>query len=55
MGNFSSGLGSALNNLMATENATATFNQELAQLNRNLNNLNSIYGNMLSAMGGAKN
>ncbi len=54
MGNFSAGLQGALTNISATETATAEFSSELNKLNRNLSNLNSIYGNMLSAMGANK-
>ena len=54
MGNFSAGLQGALTNITATESATAEFSSELNKLNRNLSNLNSIYGNMLSAMGANK-
>jgi gliding motility-associated protein GldL len=54
MGNFSAGLQGALTNINATEAATAEFSSELNKLNRNLSNLNSIYGNMLSAMGANK-
>jgi gliding motility-associated protein GldL len=54
MGNFSAGLQGALTNITATETATAEFSSELNKLNRNLSNLNSIYGNMLSAMGANK-
>jgi hypothetical protein len=43
-----------LNNLNASEAATADFKEELGKLNRNLGNLNTIYGNMLSAMGGTR-
>jgi gliding motility-associated protein GldL len=54
MGNFSAGLQGALTNINATESATAEFSSELNTLNRILSNLNSIYGNMLSAMGANK-
>lgn len=54
MGNFSAGLQGALTNINSTEAATAEFAGELSKLNRNLSNLNSIYGNMLSAMGASK-
>lgn len=54
MDNFSAGLQGALTNINATETATAEFSSELNKLNRNLSNLNSIYGNMLSAMGANK-
>jgi gliding motility-associated protein GldL len=52
LGSFSSGLSGVLNNIAATEQATGDFKNELNRLNQNLSNLNSIYGNMLSAMGG---
>jgi gliding motility-associated protein GldL len=54
LGSFTGGLSSVLNNLNASEAATADFKEELGKLNRNLGNLNTIYGNMLSAMGGAR-
>jgi hypothetical protein len=43
-----------LTNINATESAAGEFSSELNKLNRNLSNLNSIYGNMLSAMGANK-
>ena len=52
LGSFSSGLSGVLNNIAATEAATGEFKDEMGRLNQNLSNLNSIYGNMLSAMGG---
>ncbi len=52
LGSFSSGLSGVLSNIAATEAATGEFKDEMGRLNQNLNNLNSIYGNMLSAMGG---
>lgn len=51
---FSGGLSNVLNNLSASEGATAEFKDELSKLNRNIGNLNTIYGNMLSAMGGSR-
>ncbi len=54
LGSFTGGLSSVLNNLSASEAATADFKEELGKLNRNLGNLNTIYGNMLSAMGGSR-
>ncbi len=54
LGSFTGGLSSVLNNLNASEAATADFKEELGKLNRNLGNLNTIYGNMLSAMGGTR-
>ncbi len=52
LGSFSSSLSGVLNNIVATESATGEFNDQINLLNQNLSNLNSIYGNMLSAMGG---
>jgi len=52
LGSFTVGLNGVLNNLAATETATGDFKDQLSHLNQNLGNLNSIYGNMLSAMGG---
>lgn len=52
LGSFTSGLSGVLNNIAATEAATGQFKDEMTRLNQNLGNLNSIYGNMLSAMGG---
>ncbi len=54
MGNFTAGLQGALVNINATEAATGEFKEEMAKLNRNLSSLNSIYGNMLGAMGSSK-
>ena len=54
MESFSQDLRGALANLASTEAADGEFNMELNRLNRNLSNLNSIYGNMLTAMGGTK-
>jgi gliding motility-associated protein GldL len=52
LGTFSSSLSGVLTNITSTEQATAQFKDEINSLNKNLANLNSIYGNMLSAMGG---
>ncbi len=52
MSSFTGGLSSVLTNLQQTETATTDFKGELDKLNKNLGNLNNIYGNMLSAMGG---
>ena len=51
LGTFSSSLSGVLNNITATESATAQFKEEIETLNSNLANLNTIYGNMLTAMG----
>ena len=52
LGSFSSSLSNVINNFNESEAATAQFKDEISDLNKNLSNLNSIYGNMLSAMGG---
>ena len=52
LGSFSSSLSNVMNNLSESEAATAQFKDEISDLNKNLSNLNSIYCNMLSAMGG---
>ena len=52
MSSFTGGLSSVLTNLQQTETSTSDFKGELDKLNKNLGNLNNIYGNMLSAMGG---
>ena len=52
---FAGGLSSMANNLSASVNESAEFKVNLDKLNKNLGSLNSVYGNMLSAMGGAKN
>jgi len=54
LNSFTSGLSGVLNNISATEAATNQFKDEMSRLNQNLGNLNSIYGNMLSAMGGTR-
>jgi hypothetical protein len=54
LSSFTGGLSSVLNNLNASEAATSDFKEEMGKLNRNLGNLNNIYGNMLSAMGGSR-
>ena len=51
---FSGGLSNVLNNLTASEGATVEFKDELSRLNKNIGHLNTIYGNMLSAMGGSR-
>lgn len=54
LNSFSGGLSNVLNNLSASEGASAEFKEELSRLNKNIGNLNTIYGNMLSAMGGSR-
>lgn len=52
--NFSGGLNNILANLSETEGTTVVFKENMGKLNSNLSNLNTVYGNMLSAMGGSK-
>jgi len=54
MGSLSGGLSNLVNNLSASENETLKFKEEIAKLNGNLASLNTVYGNMLSAMGGSR-
>jgi len=39
-----------LDNMRMSVEETNRYREEMANLNKNLNNLNTIYGNMLSAM-----
>jgi len=48
--NFVGSLSKVVNNLAETEDNANQFKVEIDKLNRNLGSLNSIYGNMLSAM-----
>lgn len=54
MGSLSGGLSNLVSNLSASENETLKFKEEIAKLNSNLASLNTVYGNMLSAMGGGR-
>jgi hypothetical protein len=54
MGSLSGGLSNLVSNLTASENETLKFKEEISKLNNNLASLNTVYGNMLSAMGGAR-
>ena len=44
------GINEVMSNLNATLDDTARYKDEIAKLSRNLNALNTVYGNMLSAM-----
>lgn len=54
LNNFQSQLSKTMENLSNTEEASANFKDEFNKLNTNIANLNQVYGNMLSAMGGAQ-
>jgi gliding motility-associated protein GldL len=50
---FYESLGSAMNNMMDASKDAQTYRNEVATLTKNLKDLNTIYGGMLSAMSGA--
>ncbi|THH39647.1 GldL-related protein [Neolewinella litorea] len=50
MGNFYAKLNEAMADLAATSDETKIYQKNLQQLNGNLSTLNSVYGNMISAM-----
>ena len=52
MGNFYSKLNEAMADLAATSEETKAYKQNMKSLNGNLTTLNSVYGNMISAMRG---
>lgn len=52
LASFSGGLSTTVANLSAIEGDTVAMKEQLGKLNNNLDNLNKVYGNMLSAMGG---
>lgn len=52
MGNFYSKLNEAMADLAATSEETKAYKTNMQNLNGNLNTLNSVYGNMISAMRG---
>lgn len=54
MSTFAGGLTTMVNNLSSTANESAEFKENITKLNKNLGSLNNVYGNMLSAMGGAR-
>lgn len=47
---FHEGLGDLMNNLHTSVEQTAIYKEEITQLAKNLSALNTVYGNMLSAM-----
>jgi len=51
---FASSLTRTIENLQGTEEASVTLKSEFSQLGKNLNTLNTVYGNMLSAMGSGR-
>ena len=52
MGNFYSKLNEAMADLAATADETKAYKTNMQSLNGNLNTLNAVYGNMISAMRG---
>ena len=50
MGNFYAKLNEAMADLAATTDETKVYKKNMQQLNGNLNTLNNVYGNMISAM-----
>jgi gliding motility-associated protein GldL len=52
LASFSGGLSTTVASLSAIEGDTLAMKEQLGKLNNNLDNLNKVYGNMLSAMGG---
>lgn len=52
MGNFYSKLNEAMADLAATSEETKAYKENMQSLNGNLNTLNTVYGNMISAMRG---
>ena len=50
MGNFYTKMNEAMEDLGSSLEDTKAYKDQLVHLNKNLNNLNSVYGNMLSAM-----
>jgi hypothetical protein len=50
MGNFYAKLNEAMADLAATADDTKLYQENMKSLNGNLNTLNSVYGNMISAM-----
>jgi len=52
MGNFYAKLNEAMADLAATADETKAYKANMKSLNGNLNTLNSVYGNMISAMRG---
>ncbi len=55
MGNFYGRLNEAMENLAGTIDDTQQYKQQMVELNQNLNSLNGVYGNVLTAMGGKTN
>ncbi|MTB49466.1 gliding motility protein GldL [Lewinella sp. W8] len=52
MGNFYAKLNEAMADLAATSEETKAYKENMQSLNGNLNTLNTVYGNMISAMRG---
>ena len=54
MNKFYSNLSSAMENMSEASKDTDNFKKELSKLSTNLTQLNTVYGNMLTAMKGTK-
>jgi gliding motility-associated protein GldL len=52
--NFYESLGGAMNNMVEASKDAESYRSEVATLTKNLRDLNSIYGGMLTAMGGGR-
>lgn len=50
-GKFASALGEAVESISESLEDTRVYKEQLTQLNKNLKSMNSVYGNVLSAMG----
>ena len=52
--NFYESLGGAMSNMVEASKDAEAYRAEVANLTKNLRDLNNIYGGMLSAMGGGQ-
>ena len=49
-GNFYAGINELVSNLNDSVESTKSYKENIAELSKNLNSLNTVYGNMLNAM-----
>ena len=49
-GNFYAGIEELVSNLNDSVESTKSYKENIAELSKNLNSLNTVYGNMLNAM-----
>ena len=54
MSNFYDKMNEAMMNIADTAEDTKAYKEQLAAVNKNLNSLNGVYGNILNAMGGPR-